>query len=420
MIHYGHTMAMISDAPVRLTTRRPWLPGAVRAELEDDPRPLTGRRSARDILVDTLVILLAGGIGVIALGPRWESGSPILAVDIAAGFLSCISLLWRRRMPMVVAIAINLVSIPFAAAGGAAYLATFSVAVHRPIRHALGVAVLGIGTGITNYAIVGGTDSFLVNLLFLILMISVAVGWGTSVRNRRQLLISLAERARRAESEQRERLAAARAIERERLAREMHDVLAHRMSLLSVHAGALEYRPDAPSEDIARAAGVIRSGVHQMLEDLRDVISMLRDDSDDLAAQTNSLGNVGNLFDEARLAGSAVHAHVEVRDGDAVPGVVGRTAFRVVQEGLTNARKHAGQVPVSVDILGGPGDGLSITVSQPLNRTCDREKIPGSGSGLAGLDERVTLAGGSLEHGIIEHRFVLSARLPWERGAVGA
>ena len=102
-----------------------------------------------------------------------------------------------------------------------------------------------------------------------------------------------------------------------------------------------------------------------------------------------------------------------------MPGVVGRTAFRVVQEGLTNARKHAGTVAVGVDIVGGPGSGLSITISQPLNHTCDREKIPGAGSGLAGLDERVTLAGGTLSHGVVEHRFVLSARLPWEKGTIG-
>ncbi|WP_296390733.1 histidine kinase [Williamsia sp.] len=413
-------MALISDAPVRLATRRPWLPGAVRAELENDPRPLTGRRSARDVLVDALVILLAVGIGAVAVAPRFDdANTTMLVIDIVAGVASCIGLLWRRHFPVIVAIVINVLSIPFAAAGGAAYLSIFSVSVHRPLRYSIGIAFLGTGTGLANYLIIGGPDSFWATTLFLLLMISVAVGWGTSIRNRRQLLISLAERARRAESEQRERLAAARAVERERLAREMHDVLAHRMSLLSVHAGALEYRPDAPAADIARAAGVIRSGVHQMLEDLRDVITMLRDDSEDLAAQTNSLATVDTLFDEARQAGSPVHAVVEVEACDEVPGVVGRTAFRVVQEGLTNARKHAGAVPVSVDIVGGPGSGLSITISQPLNHTCDREKIPGAGSGLAGLDERVTLAGGTLEHGVVEHRFVLSAQLPWEKGTVG-
>ncbi|WP_188487132.1 sensor histidine kinase [Williamsia phyllosphaerae] len=419
MAHYGHTMALISDVPVRLATRRPWLPGAVRAELENDPRPLTGKRSPRDVLVDVLMILLAVGIGLLGAVPRFHGHTLNLIADLAVGAACCVLLLWRRRWPVPVAVAINLVSIPFAGAGGAAYLAIFSLAVHRPPRYSLAVGALGIGAGFVNYMIVGVDNGFLFNAFFLVLLIAGAIGWGTSIRNRRQLLISLAERARRAESEQRERLAAARAVERERLAREMHDVLAHRMSLLSVHAGALEYRPDAPAADIARAAGVIRSGVHQMLEDLRDVITMLRDDSEDLAAQTNSLATVDTLFDEARQAGSPVHAHVEVAHGDEVPGVVGRTAFRVVQEGLTNARKHAGTVAVGVDIVGGPGSGLSITISQPLNHTCDREKIPGAGSGLAGLDERVTLAGGTLSHGVVEHRFVLSAQLPWEKGTIG-
>ncbi|WP_328855986.1 histidine kinase [Williamsia herbipolensis] len=407
-------------SPPAGSLRRPWLPGAVRAELEDDPRPLTGRRSPRDVVVDILVIALAAFIGLVGALPYFHGHTIDLPVDLTVGAIGCLLLVWRRRWPLPIAIIVNIMSIPFAGAGGAAYLAIFSLAVHRPFRHSIGVAALGIAAGMANLTIIGDENGFFFNAMFLVLLIAVAVGWGTSVRNRRQLLISLAERARRAESEQRERLGAARATERERLAREMHDVLAHRMSLLSVHAGALEYRPDAPAEDIARAAGVIRSGVHQMLEDLRDVILMLREESDDLAAETHSLPDVPSLFAEARQAGAVITPHIEVDRADDVPGVVGRAAFRIVQEGLTNARKHGGRVPVAVDIAGGPGHGLSISVSQPLNHSIGLPEIPGTGTGLTGLNERVTLAGGELMHGVIDHRFVLSARLPWETGAVDA
>ena len=107
----------------------------------------------------------------------------------------------------------------------------------------------------------------------------VVIGWGLFVRARRELIDSLRERAERAEAEQRRRLEQAREAERRRIAREMHDVLAHRVTLLSLHAGALEFRPDAPPEEIAEAAGVIRASAHAALQELREVIGVLRDGS---------------------------------------------------------------------------------------------------------------------------------------------
>ena len=98
------------------------------------------------------------------------------------------------------------------------------------------------------------------------------------VRARRQLVLSLRERADRAEAEQQLHVEQARQQERARIAREMHDVLAHRISLLSMHAGALEFRPDAPPEEVARAAGIVRASAHQALQDLREVIGVLREE----------------------------------------------------------------------------------------------------------------------------------------------
>ena len=409
-----------TPAPDPVRARRPWLPGVVQAELDGDPRPLRGRRTARDVVVDALVVALAATIGVLAAVPGVGGSTLSLWPDLVVGALSCAALVWRRRWPVAIGVVTNLICIPFTAVAGAAYLASFSLAVHRPLRYAIPVGVLGLVAAQLNLVLVAQVDGtqFWITLAFSVLLTGGAIGWGTSVRSRRQLLISLAERANRAESEQRERLAAARAAERERLAREMHDVLAHRMSLLSVHAGALEYRPDAPPEDIARAAGVIRGGVHQMLEDLRDVITMLRDSTDDLAAQPQSLADVENLLIECRGTGATITPRIEIDEPARIPGVVGRAAYRVVQEGLTNARKHAGAVPVSVAVSGGPGRGLRVTVSQPLNRSADHRSIPGTGTGLTGLEERVTLAGGTLTHGVVDHRFVLDARLPWQTGAV--
>lgn len=397
------------------------MPGAVRAELETDPHPLIGRRSKRDIAIDVLMILLAAAIGVVAISPRLDNISGVIVADLAVGVAGCVAMVWRRRWPLALAIVATVASGFTSAIGGVALLAVFSLAVHKPMRYAVSVALASFVAALTNrWLYPEGQESLLAVLVFWALMAAVAVGWGTMVRNRRQLLISLAERARTVEAEQRERIANARATERERLAREMHDVLAHRMSLLSVHAGALEFRPDAPPEDIRRAAGVIRAGVHQMLVDLRDVIAMLREDSEDFAQPTRSLSTLPTLFGEAEEAGSQIRATIDICDLDDVPGVVSRAAYRIVQEGLTNARKHAGAVPVTVHISGGPGDGLSVRIHQPLSMAANSaiEPIPGAKSGLVGINERVTLAGGELSYGVVERNFVLTARLPWEAGSL--
>src|SRR5690606_7847514 len=145
------------------------------------------------------------------------------------------------------------------------------------------------------------------------------------------LLASLRERALRAEAEQGRRVAEARMLERTRIAREMHDVLAHRLSLLATYAGALEYRPDSPPERLSRAAGVVRTGVHQALEELREVIHVLRqEDGDSLAGPQPLLADVPRLVEESRDAGVTVQLHEAVAGADSLPPSVSRTAYRVV------------------------------------------------------------------------------------------
>jgi signal transduction histidine kinase len=208
-----------------------------------------------------------------------------------------------------------------------------------------------------------------------------------------------------------------RQAERTRIAREMHDVLAHRISLLSLHAGVLEFRPDAPPEEIARAAAVIRGSAHQALEDLRAVIGVLRDGTEGEAPQPPqpTLAALPGLLEESRAAGMRLHADVRVTDLAAVPDAIGRHALRIVQEALTNARKHATSSAVELCVEGAPGEGLTIEVRNgaPVLAGVAPE-IPGGGSGLVGLAERATLSGGQLVHGLDEDGdFRLRAWLPW-------
>jgi signal transduction histidine kinase len=257
-----------------------------------------------------------------------------------------------------------------------------------------------------------------------VLVFSTVAAWGLFIRARRQLARSVRGQQRRAEHDQ---LAQARRQERLRIAREMHDVLAHRISLVNLHAGALELRPDRPAGEIARAAGVIRDSAHEALEELRAVIGVLRADpaDDDWADDDRAddaprrpqptLADLPELAAEARRAGTRVELDCRVTDAAAVPVVVGRGAYRIVQEGLTNARKHAHGAAVSVTVHGRRGDGLTVDIRNPCPRApAGTAAIPGAGSGIVGLAERAGLAGGRLEHGrTAAGDFQLKAWLPW-------
>jgi signal transduction histidine kinase len=208
----------------------------------------------------------------------------------------------------------------------------------------------------------------------------------------------------------------ARDGERTRIAREMHDVLAHSISLISLHAGALEVRPDAPPHEISRAAGVVRASAHRALEDLREVIYVLRAEPDggDGHRPQPTIGDVAELVGASRDAGTAVEFDQRA-DAASLPIATGRNVYRIVQEALTNARKHAPLAAVQATIDGGPGDGLTVeVVSRRPIAQLGRDEIPGAGAGLVGLSERVELAGGRLEHGrTAAGDYRLWAWLPW-------
>lgn len=162
---------------------------------------------------------------------------------------------------------------------------------------------------------------------------------------------------------------------------------------------------------------MIRGSAHQALDELRAVIAVLRDDTggvDGLAPPMPLPADLPELVEETRAVGTPV----EVRDGvgavSTVPGTTGRTAYRVVQEALTNARKHAPGQPVRIALDGMPGARLVIDVRNVLaTQPAVVPAIPGAGTGLVGLTERVRLAGGQLDHQTLPGEFRLRAWLPW-------
>ena len=133
------------------------------------------------------------------------------------------------------------------------------------------------------------------------------MAWGMYIGSRRELMWSLRHRAERAEAEQELRAAQSRSNERERIAREMHDVLAHRISQISMHAGALAFREDLTADEMRDSAGVIQAKAHEALTDLRGVLGVLRDESGELTnAPLPTYADLPALVDEARGSGMAV------------------------------------------------------------------------------------------------------------------
>ncbi|MEV0384421.1 histidine kinase [Nonomuraea sp. NPDC050643] len=374
------------------------------------------RRSMRDWVVDIGLFLVACGVTLMTLVEMRPVPEPLMALEQVVGALCCAAVWLRRRWPVGLAVVTTLLSSYLEMPGGAAVVGLFTVAVHRPFRISGPVVLLNLVTLVPFVILRPQTDLDRGWTAALSVAIVLTVfAWGIVIRARRQLVWSLRERADGAAEE-------AKRLERERIAREMHDVLAHRISMLSLHAGALEFRPDAPAAEIARAAGAIRTNAHLALQDLREVIGVLRhsapggNDGDDPVPDRPqpTLADLPTLVEECRQAGMDVR--LDLGPGDAPEGL-GRNLYRIVQEALTNARKHAGGAPVSVAVSGTRGGTLSVEVRNPLwaagwNRHGMR--LPGAGAGLIGLTERAELAGGRLEHGATpEGEFVVRAWLPW-------
>ncbi|MEU1328523.1 histidine kinase [Streptomyces sp. NPDC005865] len=398
---------------------RPWtLPSAIAREFDPGRAGRRSRRTARDWLVDFscfCAAVLIGMIGADAVSANPHVSPGYAEFDQVVGALACAAVWLRRRWPTGLALAMVPVGIASDTAGGAAAVALFTLAVHRPFRYVAWIGGASIAVVPLTFWLRPDRDMpYGVAVGFGVLASAAVTGWGMFVRSRRELLLSLRDRAVRAENEAALRAEQAQRLAREDIAREMHDVLAHRLTLLSVHAGALEFRPDAPRAEIARAAGVIRESAHEALQDLRQVIGVLRGGDADVAGRPQpTLAALETLVAESRDAGMKAVLDSRVADPAAVPAALGRTAYRIAQEGLTNARKHAPGAEVTVTVDGTPGAGLTLTVRNPAPPG-DVPEVPGSGQGLIGLAERASLAGGRLSHARgPDGGFHLEAWLPW-------
>jgi signal transduction histidine kinase len=365
--------------------------------------PGAGRRTIRDWVVDAVIFAFALCSGAFVLAQTWDRHSTAVAIlDVALGSVAALALWVRRRHPLEVALVAVTLSAVSALAAMATLPAVFNAAIRLPLKQLLGVTALAAaGTAILPllYPEVDG-HGYGWQLSVGLLLTAVALGWGLFVRAQRELLRGLRVRAEED----------AREAERRRIAREMHDVLAHRLTILSVHAGALENARATLPAEYRETAHVLRDGARLALEELRAVIGLLREQPLGPAPEPPqpTLEQIPALVEESRSAGMAIRYRERI--GSAVPLAVGRTAYRAVQEGLTNARKHAAGEPVQLTIADGP----PLVVELVTRSARAAHGVPGSGTGLVGLTERVELAGGEVSYGPdADGNFVLRATVPW-------
>ncbi|MFJ6755202.1 sensor histidine kinase [Streptomyces sp. NPDC091273] len=385
-------------------------------------------RTRRDWAVDLGLFFFAACFAAVSsqsipvaedLGPGWR------AADQAVGGLGCAAVLLRRRRPVPLAVVLLLAGSQAHYLAGPTMVAVFTVAASRPWKATAWVAALAFAPlPVFLWQIPDMAEERAGSALTYFALIAGAIGWGLFRRSRQQLIASLRERAELAEADAESRAERARMEAREEIAREMHDVLGHRLTLLSVHAGALEFNSGAPRAEIERAAGVMRESARLALHDLREVIGVLRAGSGSASAEGErpqpELADLARLVAEARAAGGRID--LAGPPGEAAPPLVGRTAYRIVQEALTNVRKHAPGAAVDVRVTGGPGDGLTVEVRN--TRPPGPDPAPaaaavktageGGGQGLIGLEERARLAGGELTAVPADGGFRVQAWLPWQ------
>ncbi len=352
-------------------------------------------------------------------GPRVVAEWPELAfaIDAGIGAASSAALWFRRRWPTAIAVTLLIPSAVSLCAGVAALLALLNVSIRRRTGVALAIGGLYLIAFTGSYLLWYRQYPFWLASLWALTEFSAVVAWGMYIRARRQLLASLRERVAHAEATQKLLAEQARQAERTRIAQEMHDVLGHRVSLMALHAGALEIRPDLPPAEVRETAGLIRSTARQALEELRGVIGVLRDGDAEEAprAPQPSLRDITRLVQESRQAGMNVALDMQVEAPETAPGTLGRDTYRIVREALTNVSKHARGAAVAVSVAGRPGQGLRISVRNQLpDGPVGEPPLPGTGAGLAGLAERVSAAGGTIAHGLNpDGDFVLNAALRW-------
>jgi signal transduction histidine kinase len=371
---------------------------------------MVGRNPAAADLVLTCVVAL------LALGQRFGTvkpgGLPVspTGLEVALALAASAPIAWRRRYPLGVLAAVELVAVVNVAfrldprvtlPGAIVALYTVTTSCRRSAAAWAAVAVVAgnaaiLSPSLLGYDLASPGEVSRPNWLFSGLVLAGSWVVGDNVRTRRAYTAELEERAIRLEREREEKAVRAVVEERARIARELHDVVAHHVSVIAVQAGAAA--EEAVTDPAREALALIQTTSRQVLAELRSLLGVLRNDGagPGLAPQPG-LAQLDQLLAQSRAAGLAVEL-ATVGEPRALPAIVDLAAYRIVQEGLTNTLRHAGAAGARIEIRYGR-DVLEVHVTDDGRGAPARAGERNGGRGLLGMRERVALVGGALEVG---------------------
>jgi signal transduction histidine kinase len=377
------------------------------------PRPLPARSRQRSPGPDALDFVLVAFLAMATVGQtvsRTEGGriTAPTALNVVLALLCAVPVLWRRRRPLLVlgavelGVVLHLVLVTPDLRVGAFPLvvAVYSLALRgqRAVSLRAAAAVAAINTAVVGIEYLLGNWTGIGDTLFHAVLVAAAWAVGENLRTRRAYLAGLVERAERLERERETATQRAALEERARIARELHDVVAHHVSAIAVQAGAAE---EIAERDPARARAVlatIQSTSRQALAEMRALVGVLQDEPAPQLTPAARLADVEQLVAHSRDAGLDVRLRVDGAPR-ALPEALDLSAYRIVQEALTNTLKHAGAVHVDVAVRYGD-DAVELLVEDDgRTSAADGAALPGAGRGLVGMRERVALFHGQLDVG---------------------
>ncbi|MGI9602200.1 MAG: sensor histidine kinase [Acidimicrobiales bacterium] len=385
--------------------------GTIGNQMIEAARDLWFWVSKRPMVVDVLVATLAAILGLAELTGDdiiVARDPDLLGVLLVLGGASALVL--RRTMPIpVLVVVVSLMTIAYIRDYGSLLSAVglpalYSVAAHGEDRRRAWAAILiatGVLFAVASFTLMDNGDGYSIpNALSMLGFIGLAVAAGGIVRNRHEIFLSTKARADHAEATRQAEAERAVATERLRIAREMHDVVAHSMSVMAVQASAAQEIVHSEPERAITVMHSVESTGREALNEMRRMLGVLRN-GDDAAAELDpqpTLADVDTLVAQSDASGIATRLDVSGHRRTLPPGIE-LAAYRIVQESLTNVRKHAGTRATAVVQIGYGPTALSIGVVDDGSATVPSFGDAGEGNGLIGIRERVEIYGGEFAAG---------------------
>lgn len=379
-----------------------------------------GRRHL--LLLDAAVPVVAGAVAIVGVVSHHHAEPRPLTLALALAAAAVLAA--RRRAPVVTlaisgALVLALLAVDRSAGAGAVFapaVALYSVGLTRGRIHQLAAGLAAVAAVVIADILLAGDDRITwFATLGHAALVAVPLLAAEAVRNRRSYVSLLLERLELAERTREEE--ARRRVEQERLriARDLHDAVAHALTTINVQAGVAAHLLDQNPRNARVALGTIEDASHAALDELRAIVGILRDHDGERAPldPAPTLDAVSELVERARALGLDVSLDIRGERPGRLPEAVQLAAYRIVQESLTNARRHAAGAPARVG-LSFESDRLLITVENGTGAMRNGGSS-GAGVGVIGMQERAAAVGGALRAACSPGGFRVVADLPYRR-----